>query len=238
MNERSKSKWFLAFPLFFYFQLIRAQKVTNAYRHRSKTNFWFVLSRRFTHHRQQSLWIFGELFVLYWDLTASAASARLLQLMSHSPLHSVSYSSAPPIMTANWTGSTGNDLCFEVVLGPLSKMDEELSHSGGLFLLYITSSQLRCFMNIRRFYLNCFSAINTIPLKWGIVFIANDQETSGKIRITLGELMTPGSPRQSSKRAGDGGRRHLLSRLLLTQSVRKLNRWMDEEKEAQKYTRK
>lgn len=144
----------------------------------------------------------------------------------------------PPIMTANWTGSTGNDLCFEVVLGPLSKMDEELSHSGGLFLLYITSSQLRCFMNIRRFYLNSFSAINTIPLKWGIVFIANDQETSGKIRITLGELMTPGSPRQSSKRAGDGGRRHLLSRLLLTQSVRKLNRWMDEEKEAQKYTRK
>lgn len=50
--------------------------------------------------------------------------------------------------------------------------------------------------------------------------------------------MTPGSPQQSSKRAGDGGRRHLLSRLLLTQSVRKLNRWMDEEKEAQKYTRK
>lgn len=158
--------------------------------------------------------------------------------MSHSPLHSVSYSSAPPIMTANWTGSTRNDLCFEVVLGPLSKMDEELSHSGGLFLLYITSSQLGCLMNKRLFYLNCFSAINAIPLKWGIVFIAKDQETSGKIRITLGELMTPGSPRQSSKRAGDEGRRHLLSRLLLTQSVRKLNRWMDEEKEAQKYTRK
>lgn len=180
MRGRSLNDFWL-FPLFFYFQLIRAQKVTNAYRHRSKTNFWFVLSREvYSSSLTITLNIWGAFCpVLRPDSISSLCKTLTAYESQPTPLSELFQCPPPLIMTANWTGSTGNDLCFEVVLGPLSKMDEELSHSGGLFLLYITSSQLRCFMNIRRFYLNCFSAINTIPLKWGIVFIANDQETSG-----------------------------------------------------------
>lgn len=179
MNERSKSKWFLAFSPFL---LLPTHQGTKSYKCLStqiKNKLLVCLKQKvYSSSLTITLNIWGAFCpVLRPDSISSLCKTLTAYESQPTPLSELFQ--CPPIMTANWTGSTGNDLCFEVVLGPLSKMDEELSHSGGLFLLYITSSQLRCFMNIRRFYLNCFSAINTIPLKWGIVFIANDQETSG-----------------------------------------------------------
>lgn len=181
MNERSKSKWFLAFSPFL---LLPTHQGTKSYKCLSTQ----IKNKLLVCLKQRGLLIIANNHFEYlgsflsctetWQHQQPLQDSYSLWVTAHSTQWAIPVP-PPPIMTANWTGSTGNDLCFEVVLGPLSKMDEELSHSGGLFLLYITSSQLRCFMNIRRFYLNCFSAINTIPLKWGIVFIANDQETSG-----------------------------------------------------------